>query len=170
MVAKNWSDVGCNRGLRRRASNKMVRSASVRCCNLTRLWRHYVREGTLRPLQAFNRPTHTSHAAHRRLLGDRRGTSFHRGTCPLCSVGAAWGGHRAELFENLDRKQRRPAAAKKGHYSSSPRNSRNHIVRRQRSPYPLERELPDWLDCDGILDRHQHSGTDQDLTRLGFVA
>jgi hypothetical protein len=46
----------------------------------------------------------------------------------------------------------------------------NHIVRRQRPPDPLQLELTDWLDLHGVLDLHQHARTDQDLTRLGFVA
>jgi hypothetical protein len=46
----------------------------------------------------------------------------------------------------------------------------NHIVRRQRPPNPLQLELADWLDLHGVLDLHQHARTDEDLTRLGFVA
>ena len=46
----------------------------------------------------------------------------------------------------------------------------NHIVRRQRPPDPLQLELADWLDLHGILDLHQHSRTDEDLPRLGFIA
>src|SRR5271155_1120302 len=46
----------------------------------------------------------------------------------------------------------------------------NHIVRRQRSPDALERELTHRLDGDSILDCQQHPWANQDLTRLGFVA
>src|SRR5262249_20221423 len=47
--------------------------------------------------------------------------------------------------------------------------SANHIVRQHRPPDPLQLELTDRLDLDGVLDLHQNSRTDQDLTRLGFV-
>ena len=50
------------------------------------------------------------------------------------------------------------------------RNSGHHIVRRQRPPDPLQLELAHWLDLHGVLDLHQHSRTDEDLPRLGFVA
>jgi len=33
----------------------------------------------------------------------------------------------------------------------------------------LEFELPNWLDRHGVLDCHQHTGTDENLTGLGFV-
>ena len=45
-----------------------------------------------------------------------------------------------------------------------------HIVRRQRPPDPLQLELTDRLDLDDVLDLHQHPRTDEDLTRLGFIA
>jgi hypothetical protein len=45
-----------------------------------------------------------------------------------------------------------------------------HIVRRQRSPYPLERKLSNRLYCDGALDLRQHPRTNQDLPWLRFVA
>ena len=48
--------------------------------------------------------------------------------------------------------------------------SGEHVVRRHRSPDPLERELTNRLDRHGILNRHQHPGADKDLTGLGFVA
>ena len=32
----------------------------------------------------------------------------------------------------------------------------DHIVRRQRSPDPLQLELAYWLDLHGVLDLHQH--------------
>jgi hypothetical protein len=46
----------------------------------------------------------------------------------------------------------------------------DYIVRRQGSPDPLQLELTDRLDPYGILDLHQHSRANEDLTRLGFVA
>jgi hypothetical protein len=49
-------------------------------------------------------------------------------------------------------------------------DDRNHIVRRQRPPDPLQLELADWLDLDGLLDCHQHTRADKDLSWLGFVA
>ena len=39
-----------------------------------------------------------------------------------------------------------------------------------RPPYSLQLELADWFDVHGVLHFHQHSRTDEDLTRLGFVA
>ena len=49
-------------------------------------------------------------------------------------------------------------------------NGANHIVRRQRSPDPLQLELADWLDLYGVLDFHQYPRTDENLSWLGFVA
>ena len=46
----------------------------------------------------------------------------------------------------------------------------DHIVRRQRSPYPLERKLTHGLDVHGILDLHQHPRADEDLSWLGLIA
>jgi hypothetical protein len=34
----------------------------------------------------------------------------------------------------------------------------------------LQLELADWLDFDGVLDFRQHTSTDEDLSRFGFVA
>jgi hypothetical protein len=48
--------------------------------------------------------------------------------------------------------------------------NRQHIIRRQRPPDPLQLELADWLDLDGVLDLRQHTRTNQDLSRLGFIA
>src|SRR5579863_8634169 len=45
-----------------------------------------------------------------------------------------------------------------------------YVVRRQRTPNTLEHELTHRLDCDGILNRHQHAGTNKDLPRFGFIA
>src|SRR4029077_14619999 len=45
-----------------------------------------------------------------------------------------------------------------------------NIVRRQRTPNPLECELTHRLNRYRILDRHKNARTDQDLTRLSFVA
>ena len=45
-----------------------------------------------------------------------------------------------------------------------------HIISRQGPPDPLQLELTDWLDLHGVLDLHQHSRADEDLTRLGFIA
>ena len=55
-------------------------------------------------------------------------------------------------------------------YSRLCLNCAEHIVRRQRAPDTLERELTHLLEGHDILNRHQHPGTDQDLTGLGFVA
>ena len=41
---------------------------------------------------------------------------------------------------------------------------------RQRPPDTLERELPNRLDCHGILNSHQHAGTNEDLPWFGFIA
>ena len=49
-------------------------------------------------------------------------------------------------------------------------NGANHIIRRQRSPDPLQLELADWLDLYGVLDFHQYPRTDENLSWLGFVA
>jgi hypothetical protein len=46
----------------------------------------------------------------------------------------------------------------------------DHIVSRQRPPDPLQIELADRLDLHGVLDFRQHPRTDEDLSRLGFVA
>jgi hypothetical protein len=46
------------------------------------------------------------------------------------------------------------------------RSGRNHIVRRQRTPDPLERKLSDRLDNDGTLHCREHSGTDQNWPGL----
>ena len=45
-----------------------------------------------------------------------------------------------------------------------------NIVGGYGSANALEFKLPNWLDRDGILDRHQHARADQNLTGLGFVA
>ena len=45
-----------------------------------------------------------------------------------------------------------------------------HIICRQRPPYPLQRKLTHRLDVHGILDLHQHPRTDEDLSWLGFIA
>jgi hypothetical protein len=49
-------------------------------------------------------------------------------------------------------------------------HSAYHIIRRQKPPDPLQLELTDRLDFHGVLDCHQHSGTNQDLPRLDFIA
>ena len=49
-------------------------------------------------------------------------------------------------------------------------DSADHIVRRQRPPDPLQLELTDRLDLHCILNFHEHARTDENLTRLGFVA
>jgi hypothetical protein len=46
----------------------------------------------------------------------------------------------------------------------------NHIIRRQRPPDPLQLELADRLDLHRILNLHQHSRTDEDLSGLRLVA
>src|SRR5580704_10416286 len=46
----------------------------------------------------------------------------------------------------------------------------DHIIRRQRPPDSLQLELANWLDFDSILNVHQHTGADEDLTRFCFVA
>ncbi len=53
---------------------------------------------------------------------------------------------------------------------TSRRHCVQHVVRRQRSPYPLQLELTDRLDLNGVLDFGQHAGADEDLSRLGLVA
>ena len=50
------------------------------------------------------------------------------------------------------------------------RNRADHIVRRQGPPDPLQLELTYGLDLYGVLDLHQHSRTDENLPRLGFIA
>src|SRR5262249_31995232 len=50
------------------------------------------------------------------------------------------------------------------------RKGGNHVVRHQRPLDPLQLELTHGFDLDGVLDLHQHSRTDEDLTRFGFVA
>jgi hypothetical protein len=45
-----------------------------------------------------------------------------------------------------------------------------HVVSRQRTPDTFERELANRLDCHGVLNRHQHAGTNKDLPWLGFIA
>src|SRR5262245_61105175 len=45
-----------------------------------------------------------------------------------------------------------------------------HVVSRQRAANALERKIADWFNRYVLLDGHQHTRTDQDLTRLGFVA
>src|SRR4029077_13652072 len=45
-----------------------------------------------------------------------------------------------------------------------------NIVRRQRTPNPLECELTHRLNRYRILDRHENARTDQDLTGLSLVA
>ena len=45
-----------------------------------------------------------------------------------------------------------------------------NVVRRQRTPNPLECELTHRLSRYRILDRHENARTDQDLTGLSFVA
>src|SRR6516164_7107854 len=45
----------------------------------------------------------------------------------------------------------------------------NHVVRRQEPPDPLQLELTDRLDLHVVLDLHQHSRTNKDLPRLGFI-
>jgi hypothetical protein len=50
------------------------------------------------------------------------------------------------------------------------RMSSQYIVSRQGTADAFERKLPNWFDCDSILDGHQDPGTNQDLTGLRFVA
>src|SRR5271170_8278949 len=54
--------------------------------------------------------------------------------------------------------------------SISWRSSGQYIVCRQWTPDTLERKLAHRLDLHCILNLRQHSGANQDLTRLGFVA
>jgi hypothetical protein len=60
--------------------------------------------------------------------------------------------------------------ANRRRYGSTFYSSANYIVRCQRPPDPLQLELTDWLDLNGVLNLHQRSWTDEDLTGLGFVA
>ena len=46
----------------------------------------------------------------------------------------------------------------------------HYVVRRQGSPYSLERKLANWLYCDRVLDLRQHPRTDEDLSWLGLIA
>ena len=46
----------------------------------------------------------------------------------------------------------------------------DHIVSRQWPPDPLQLELTDGLNLYGVLDLHQHSRADEDLSRLGLIA
>jgi hypothetical protein len=46
----------------------------------------------------------------------------------------------------------------------------NNIVGGYGSANSLEFKLANWLDLHGILDSHQHTRANQDLTGLGFVA
>src|SRR5271168_3521308 len=71
----------------------------------------------------------------------------------------SWG---ISAFQRFLRQQRRASTIR--------RCDGEYIVRRQRSPYPLERKLPDRLDGNGILDCHQHTRTDEYLTGPCFVA
>ena len=48
--------------------------------------------------------------------------------------------------------------------------SGEHVVCRQGTSDTFERKLADWLNGHGIFDLRQHSGANQDLTGLGFVA
>ena len=45
----------------------------------------------------------------------------------------------------------------------------DHVVRRQGPPDPLQLELADRLDYHGVLDLHQHSRTDEDLSGLRLI-
>lgn len=45
-----------------------------------------------------------------------------------------------------------------------------HVVSRHGAANALEFKFADWFDGHGIFDCHQDTGTDQDLTGLGFVA
>jgi hypothetical protein len=45
-----------------------------------------------------------------------------------------------------------------------------YVVSRQRTPDTLERKFANGLDCDSILDRHQDTRADEDLTGLGLIA
>ena len=56
------------------------------------------------------------------------------------------------------------------HPALSLRDGGNDIVRRHRPPDPLQLELADWLDLHGVLDLHQNSRADQDLSWLGLIA
>jgi hypothetical protein len=49
-------------------------------------------------------------------------------------------------------------------------HSADDIVSRQRPPDPLQLELADRLDFHGMLDLHQNSRADEDLSWLGLIA
>ena len=49
-------------------------------------------------------------------------------------------------------------------------NDGKHIIRRQRPPDPLQRELTHWLDLHGVLDLHQHARADENLPRFCLIA
>jgi hypothetical protein len=55
-------------------------------------------------------------------------------------------------------------------HSYSFRHSSKYIVRRQWPPDPLQLELTDRLDLNGVLDLHQHAPANENLTGLGLVA
>ena len=46
----------------------------------------------------------------------------------------------------------------------------DHVIRRRRPPDPLQLELADWLDLYGVLNLHQYSRADEDLSGVGLVA
>ena len=50
------------------------------------------------------------------------------------------------------------------------RYSGDYVVSRKRPPNPLQLELTDWLDFDGILYGHQHTRADENLSRLCLIA
>jgi hypothetical protein len=50
------------------------------------------------------------------------------------------------------------------------RDGTDHVVSRQRPPDPLQLELTDRLDSDGVFDFRQHPRTNQDLPGLRFIA
>ena len=68
-------------------------------------------------------------------------------------------------YDAVNKARFRPATA--SHFS---RHGSDYIVCRQGPPDPLQLELAHGFDLHGVLDFHQHSRADEDLTWLGFVA
>ena len=56
------------------------------------------------------------------------------------------------------------------HRSSIWRCGGKDVVSRDGSTNALEFKLPNWLDGDGVFDRHQYARANQNLTGLSFVA
>src|SRR5262249_53941357 len=60
--------------------------------------------------------------------------------------------------------------ASQNNVPESSRYACEYIVRCQWPPDPLQLELADRLDCDGVLDLRQHARTNEYLSGLGLIA